>query len=94
MENRISAQQAHSIASVEYENLMSNRVEEFLHEVYNEIRLCSEKGMFYTTVDISIDDKKYRNKISGVLKSDGYEVGYYHHGYDNQDRIKVSWGGI
>lgn len=91
MENRISARKAHSIASGEYENLMSNRVEEFLDKVYKQIRYCSENGLFYTSVDISIDGENSRNRISDVLKSDGYKVGYYHRKYDDQDYVNVSW---
>lgn len=91
MQNRITAQQAHSIASVEYENLMSIKVGKFLKEVYKTIRTGSEAGLFKVSVDVNIVDNKYRDRISGVLESDGYTVKYNHRDYDNQDYIIVYW---
>ena len=91
MENRISASQAHSIASGEYEQLMSIRVGEFLNEVYKGILRSSECGMFKTSVDISIVDNKYRDGIVEVLELDGYKARYNHRDYDGQDYITVFW---
>jgi hypothetical protein len=91
MENRISASQAHSIASGEYEKMMSIRVGEFLNEVYKGIRRSSEGGMFETSVNINIFGNEYRDGIAEVLELDGYKARYDHRYYDSQDYITVSW---
>jgi molybdenum cofactor biosynthesis enzyme MoaA len=91
MKKRISAQQSHSIASDEYEKIMSIRVEEFLDEVYKEIENSAEKGMFDVSVDISIYTDVHRDRIAKVLECDGYMVRYNHRDYDSQDYVEVSW---
>jgi hypothetical protein len=91
MKNRISAAQAHSIASGEYEKLMSIRIGEFLDEVYEKIRTSSENGMFDVSVDISICGDVYRDRIASVLETDCYKVRYNHRDFDSQDYITVYW---
>ena len=91
MENRITAQQAHSIAEGKYETLMSIRVGEFLEEVYKRIRTASEAGMFEASVDIDIQGNEYRDRITEVLELDGYRARYSYRDFDCQDCIEVSW---
>jgi molybdenum cofactor biosynthesis enzyme MoaA len=91
MKKRISAQQSHSIASDEYEKIMSIRVEEFLDEVYKRIENSSEKGRFDVSVDISIYTDVHRDRITKVLECDGYKVRYNHRYYHGTDYVEVSW---
>ena len=91
MKERISAQQAHSVASDGYEKMMSNKVEKLLDEVYKQIKNSSKRGMFDASVDISIYTDAHRDKIAKVLECDGYKVEYNRRDYDSQDCIDVSW---
>jgi len=91
MTDRITAQEAFSIASVDYERQMNNRVVEHLATIYARIRNASQNGKMTASVPITISVNEYRDKLSDHLKQDGFKCSYNYDDFSGEDYITISW---
>ena len=91
MTERITAEEAHSIATEGYEKQMDKKIKDHLVKIYDSIRKASQNGRMTTIVEIAICGDKYRDKISDLLTQDGFKCSYNYDDFIGDDIITISW---
>lgn len=87
----ITAQEAYSIASGEYEKQMNKKVLDNLDRIYERIRTASQHGSMEVDVAITICLDFYKNKLGALLEQNGFQCRFYYDEIDGDDCVTVSW---
>ena len=89
MTDRITAQEAYSIATEGHKKLMDKRVCDTLTNIYDSVHQAAQNGMMWVKVPINIWGEEYRNKLNDPLKQDGFKYSY--EALSDGDNITISW---